>query len=939
MKGMNKSRIKSASMMTAVAATVMLALSGCNATGTETASSTKTAVEVNTKETSTLASVKYVRTVEGIDEYQMSNGMKILLYPDPAQPKTLVNITYRVGSVHENYGETGMAHLLEHMLFKGSTRYKDIDKEFNKRGMRVNATTWLDRTNYFELFEHNEENLEWALAMEADRMVNATFTADQLESEMTVVRNEMERGENNPFRILMARMDSTAYLWHNYANSTIGARSDVENFPFPKLRKFYDKHYRPDNAVLTVAGRFDKEKTLAMITKSFGKIAQPKQPIEELYTVEPTQDGDRVVNLRRVGDVPLVAAQYHVPSALHEDTPAVQVLTQILGDNARGRMQKALVEEGLASGQYTFSYLRKDPSSFMVLTQGLKGQEIEGLESAMLSQVEGIKDRKITAQEVEQAKATLLKETEEGLRNVTSVGMELSEFIAMGDYRYIFYFRDLVEKVTAEDVQRVAEKYLVKSNRTLGRFIPTKDPVRAEIDAAKDITDLLADYKGRAAIEAGEVYDNTVDNIKARLQEFTWNAGTTVSVYPKKLRGGEVRISMDFPVGNVDSLKGYEQDFQLMGGLLYSGNAKYSKEEIASKLDELKATVRISTRNLGTIKVSIQTVKDNLDATLAFVTEMLKTPKFEADELEIDRKAAITGLESNRNEPAAIAVDALQEAFNGYPKGHPLAHKTIDENISDLNKVTPKRLKKVYFDHLNVAAGHIGIVGDVDAEQISKNLENMLGSLVTKVKYKEIEPASKAPMGIDKWIETPDKANSSLFIAHRVELNKQHPDYHAALIANSIFGGSGFASRLMQRIRVKEGYSYGTGSGLQLEFDKEHGLYFMRAIAAPENMKKVVVAYKEEVEKAKTEGFTQKEVDDAIEGAIKQLGVTWSSDAYIAGLVAENKKLGRDLDWFKEYETKLRALTLEQVNDAFDKYIATDKLNVFVAGDFAKSAK
>jgi zinc protease len=231
---------------------------------------------------------------------------------------------------------------------------------------------------------------------------------------MTVVRNEMERGENNPFRILMARMDSTAYLWHNYANSTIGARSDVENFPFPKLRKFYDKHYRPDNAVLTVAGRFDKEKTLAMITKSFGKIAQPKQPIEELYTVEPTQDGDRVVNLRRVGDVPLVAAQYHVPSALHEDTPAVQVLTQILGDNARGRMQKALVEEGLASGQYTFSYLRKDPSSFMVLTQGLKGQEIEGLESAMLSQVEGIKDRKITAQEVEQAKATLLKETEEG---------------------------------------------------------------------------------------------------------------------------------------------------------------------------------------------------------------------------------------------------------------------------------------------------------------------------------------------------------------------------------------------------------------------------------------------------------------------------------------------------------------------------------------------
>lgn len=917
--------------MTLAASAVMLALSGC------AANDTNTSVVTNPKVTTDVAAIEYVRNVEGIDEYTLSNGMKVLLYPDPAQPKTLVNITYRVGSVHENYGETGMAHLLEHMLFKGSTSYKDIDKEFNKRGMRVNATTWLDRTNYFELFEANEENLEWALGMEADRMINATFTAKELESEMTVVRNEMERGENNPFRILMARMDSTAYLWHNYANSTIGARSDVENFPFEKLRGFYDKHYRPDNAVLTVAGRFDKEKTIKLIQEKFGVLAKPETSIEQLYTVEPTQDGERVVNLRRTGEVPLVAAQYHVPSALHADTPAIQVLTQILGDSARGRLQKTLVEKGLATGQWAFSYLQKQPSRLIIFTQGMKDQDITDLETGMLEQVEDISKLKVSEQEVEQAKATILKETEEGLRNVTSVGMELSEFIAMGDYRYIFYFRDLVEKVTAEDVQRVAEKYLVQSNRTLGRFIPTKDPVRAEVSKADDINNILADYKGREAIEAGEVYDNNVANIQARLKEYTWKEGTTVSVYPKKLRGGEVLINISLPTGTPESLKGFEQDFKLMGGLLYSGNAKYSKEQIASKMDELKATVNISSNTIGKVNVTIKAVKKNLDATINFVAEMLSTPTFAQEEVDIDRTAVITSKETQRNEPASIAVATLRKHINGHEQGHPLAFQTIDQEITGLNKVTPARLKKLHAAHLTFANGHIGVVGDVNAEQINAVLEAKFGTINGSAPYQKMESKFVDVQGVDSWIETPDKANSSLFIGHRLDLNKQHPDYYAALVANSIFGGSGFASRLMQRIRVKEGYSYGTGSGLQLDFNEPHGLYYMRAIAAPENMKKVVEAYKDEVRKAKTEGFTQKEVDDAIAGELKSLRVSWSSDGYIANLIAENKEIKRDLAWYTEFEKKLSEVTLEQANEAFKKYIATDGLNIFTAGDFAKS--
>ena len=918
---------KSKFAKTVIASAMFIALAGCSATQS---ASTPPEVAVSN------AKMEFVRSVEGIQEYTLANGMKVLLYPDSAQPKTLVNITYRVGSVHENYGETGMAHLLEHMLFKGSTSFKDIDKEFNKRGMRVNATTWLDRTNYFELFEYDEKNLEWALGMEADRMVNATFTKEQLESEMTVVRNEMERGENSPFRMLSSRLSSMAYLWHNYANSTIGARSDVENFPFEKLREFYARHYRPDNAVLTLAGRFDKEKAMALIEQTFGKLAQPETPIQPLYTVEPTQDGEREVNLRRTGDVPMIAATYHVPSALHEDTPALQVLAKVLSDSARGRLQKDMVETGLSTGAFAYSYLLKQPSTFTVLAQGSKGVNTEEMEQKLISMVEDLNSNTLSEEEVATAKAAILKETEESLRNVTGVGMELSEFIAMGDYRYIFYFRDLVEKVTAEDVQRVADQYFVASNRTLGRFIPTKDPVRAEISEAKDISEILADYKGRKAVEGGEVYDNSVDNVVARLQEFEWATGTQVSIYPKKLRAGEVHIAMTFPVGDVDSFKAYEADWSMLGGLLFSGSQKYSKEDIASKLDALKASVRISTGTVGEINVSVKAVKENLDETLNFVQEVMANPTFDEAEIEIDRKAMITSLEMNRSEPQSVAVRALSKSLDATEKGHPLAFKTIDEEIEGLNGVTQKRLMLLHKALFDTSNGFVSVVGDVDPATVSKALESRFASFKGTVDFTEMTDELNDVSGLDMWLETPDKANAQLYIAHVIDLNPQHPDYHAAFIANQIFGGSGFASRLMQRIRVKEGYSYGTGSGLSLQYDEERGMYYMSAIAAPENMKLVVEAYKEEVQKVLDNGFTEKEVADAIDGALKSQRVTWSSEAFIARMLNNNKQLDRNILWFKEYQDKLEQVDVASVNAAFAKHIARKDLNIFAAGDWAK---
>jgi zinc protease len=210
----------------------------------------------------------------------------------------------------EGYGETGMAHLLEHLMFKGSAGHPHIPQELTTHGASPNGTTWYDRTNYFETFSASDENLNWALSLESDRMINSFIDNKDLQSEFSVVRNEFESGENNPNRILQERVSATAYLWHNYGKSTIGSKEDIEKVPIENLKAFYKKYYQPDNAVLTVAGKFDEAKTLALVNQYFGPIPRPSRKLQEPYTVEPAQDGERLVELRRTGDLQLVSAAY-----------------------------------------------------------------------------------------------------------------------------------------------------------------------------------------------------------------------------------------------------------------------------------------------------------------------------------------------------------------------------------------------------------------------------------------------------------------------------------------------------------------------------------------------------------------------------------------------------------------------------------------------------
>jgi zinc protease len=355
-------------------------------------------------------SPKFVSNTEGLKEYTLSNGMKVVLIPDASQSNMVVNIIYNVGSKHEGYGEKGMAHLLEHMLFKSTKKLGDIKKQLSDKGGDANGTTWYDRTNYYEVFPSSDENLKWALEMEADRMINATILQTDLDKEFSVVRNEFEIGENSPGSILMERIVSTAYLWHNYGNSTIGSKEDIERVKAPTLRKFYEKHYQPDNATLVVAGKFDEKQALNYISQYFSVIPRPSRVLDQTYTVEPPQDGERFVELKRSGDSKIVGALYHTAPYADKDYAALDALSEILTSDPSGYLYKAMIDSHKAASIYSYQPTVRDAAYMYFGLEVPADKDVKAVENDFRGELEKVSAIKYTEQDVARAKAKILKQ-------------------------------------------------------------------------------------------------------------------------------------------------------------------------------------------------------------------------------------------------------------------------------------------------------------------------------------------------------------------------------------------------------------------------------------------------------------------------------------------------------------------------------------------------
>ncbi len=883
--------------------------------------------------------VARVASVEGITEYRLENGLRFLLFPDQSKQQITVNITYLVGSRHEGYGETGMAHLLEHLVFKGTPNHPDIPAELSERGAFPNGTTWFDRTNYFETFPATDENLEWALDLEADRMVNSFISAEDLESEMTVVRNEWESGENQPMGVLRKRVMSAAFDWHNYGNSTIGARSDLENVPIERLQAFYRKYYQPDNAVLVVAGRFEVERALELVAEKFGVIPRPDRTganrLFETYTAEPAQDGERTVTLERVGDTQYVMSVYHVPSGAHEQFAAVEVLTHILGVEPAGRLYRNLVEPGLAASAFSSSFQLNEPGVLTAAVEVRREDSLEAAADALFATFDELAAAPPTDEEVERAKRDYLSRIELAFNNPQRIALELSEWASMGDWRLFFLHRDRLEEVTAEGVHEVAQSYLLNSNRTVGYFRPTDEtPERAEIPAPPDVAALVADYAGREAVAEGEAFDPTPANIDRRTRLLTLPSGVKVALLPKETRGESVTVQLTFRHGTEDALMGRAVAGDLAGSMLMRGTKNRSRQEISDELDRLKAQGGVSGSALAT-SGSLTTVRENLVPVLRVAAEILQAPAFDAKEFDLLREERLAAIESQRSEPMVQVPQAMSRHFNPWPAEHPRYSPTFDEQIERLNAATVEEARAFWSSFYGAAGGTIAVVGDFDPEQVAGELEALFGDWEADEPYERVADPYRAVETVNVDLETPDKTNAMMMAVTTFPMRDDSEDYPALVMANYMLGGGFLSSRLATRIRQDEGLSYGVGSQIVAPPIDDGALFLTFAIFAPENADKVVAAFRDEMSKALEDGFTEEEFEAARRGYLDAQQNGRSQDRAVASLLNNNLFTGRTMEFTAAQERAIAELSLAEVNEALRKYISLDDISIFRGGDFA----
>jgi len=859
-----------------------------------------------------------------------------LLLPDATQNNVLVNIVYNVGSRNEGYGETGMAHLLEHMLFKGTKRIKEIKKAIADKGAEANGTTWYDRTNYYEVLPASDDNLKWALDMEADRMVNSLIAKEDLDKEFSVVRNEFEAGENYPQSILEERILSTMFLWHNYGKSTIGSKEDIEKVPVDNLKAFYKKYSQPDNATLIVAGKFDPLKTLSWINQYFSIIPRPQRTIQPTYTIEPVQDGERMVQLRRNGDVQYVGVGFHTPPYAHPDFAANTALIEILTNEPSGYLYKELIETKKATKVYGYAQVLQDPGFTYFGLEVPKDKDVKEARRTILDAFDRLDTTKFTEADLTRAKNAIIKENENLYNNTINFGINLTEMIGAGNYKLWFLNRDRIEHLTLADVNKVAKEYYKRSNRTYGVFIPDKTPDRTKVPGTPDIAAMTKDYKGKEIKELTETFEPTIENIKNKTVYGALSNGMRYAILRKPVKGDKIFGTVMLKMGDEQTLSGKNTVAYLTARMLKYGTTSRSRKDIADQLDKNKTTIDFY-GNTNTLYASVNTDKEHFTAAMDLLQDMLLHPSFdtkEYDKLILDAKA---DLENSISDPMSVASETLNKKLNLYPKGHPYYPQTSKEQLEDLKNITLDDIKSFYKKFYGASNGYASFVGTVDVKEAKDLLAKPFGEWNAKNTYKDIEEKYFDIKGTTEIVQIDDKTNAGLMGGINVRLTQKDPDFVPLMMANEMLGGGAFlSSRIPQRLRESEGMSYGAGSWYDANYRYPSGSLGFYAIFNPSFQSKLNGALSEEMQKAVDKGFSRNEWESALQSWLQQRKIYLDNNNYLASMLNNYMFDGKDLAFYTEVENKARKLKVEDINPVLKKYLDRSKLVLIYAGDFKK---
>jgi len=882
------------------------------------------------------ANVERLDSLGGITEYRLrSNGMKILLAPNRAAPVITFMVVYHVGSRNEAPGNTGSAHLLEHMIFNKSTAsfgkankkktFQEVLYEAGADFGSSNMTTWYDRmTGYSTL---PSDRLDLAMRIESDRLGRALILDEERRPEMSVVRNEYEIGENSPYNALDKAVTSAAIVAHPYHWDTIGFRSDIEGVTTETLREHYRHFFHPDNAEAILVGDFDTAAALRLFDREFGRFPKAKSPIPAVITQEPPQEGERRVLVRRPGQVGIVQISYMRPNSLHPDFIPLDVLSTILSSGVNSRLYQELVETGLATDIGSWNYTLRDPYPIVAQATIAPGTKHEAVEEAMKSALYRIGRDGVSLTELERAKNQLEVTVIRSRDGTYELASSLGEAVASANWKWFVDYVNLVKKVTPDDVKRVAATYLVPDHATVGWFVPPEEPKPAV--AKPNATKNAAKKKKSGAGGASEAASGS--GFAARTLRRVLPNGMIVDVVRNPavptvaLQGTVFAGRMDAPAGKIAVP-------QLTAMMLTRGTTSRDKRAIGAALDNVGARLSIGADAIEATIFGSGLSRD-VRLLLGILAEELRTPAFADSELaktKAEFRADVLRASDNTGQRARDRLTQLV-----YEDGHPFRAPGKDAMLASIDATTAADLRAFWRERYVGAGAVLTIVGDVDPEATASLVDSLFGAMPKGARPAYERPRTEPNAAVSTVETMKGKANMDFVLGHASSLRRTDPDYEAALIANSALGQSSLTSRIGKRVRDTEGLSY-TLFSRYLSTDYLDGVWLVDVAVAPQNLARALRSTKEEIDKYRREGITDAEVETQKSFFAGNYLVRLGTNAGVAAALCTAERFGFGPSYLDEFPKRIRAVTKTQVDAVIRTRLHPDKMHLIVAGDLTE---
>jgi zinc protease len=856
----------------------------------------------------------------------LPNGLKVLTKEVHAAPVVAFQVWYGVGSRNEHTGSTGVSHLLEHMMFKGTRRYQvgEIPRILSINGASFNAATYLDWTNYHETL--SSDRLEMAMQIESDRMTGSLIDARQLRSEMTVVRSELEGHENNPQDLLNQAVWAAAYEAHPYQWPVIGWRVDVENVPRDAIYQYYRRYYGPNNATVIIVGDFDSNRALALVRQYFGSIPRIPTP-PPVYTQEAPQRGERRVVVNRAGNLSHLQIVYHIPEGKHPDIYALDAVGQILSAGRSARLYQTLVETGQAVQAVAGDPTLRDPSLFLVRATPRPGVAVADLEKAVLAQLDRLKNEDVTDEELARVKNQIAADFVYQRDTVTQQAESLGYAETTTGWRYLETYLDHIRALKPADLRQVAQKYFTENNRTVGWFVPTSEPASpgagpvgeasARVEPAPPNARPIPLPRPSPALRPRARVTRTLleNGIVVIVSEN--HSNPTVALHGNMSTAGSARDPADRP--GLASIT---------AAMLNRGTERRSSLEIARELESVGASAAFNTQE-DALDFSGTALSKDLDRLLDVLADEMRHPVFPAAQLDRLRQQQLAALQQELENPSARARRAFLRVI--YPAGHPYRPASPEEREASLKAMTREEAASFYQGHYAPDHVILAIAGDLSTEQALAAVCRHFGDWARNPEAPHTLP-SNPPLQdrpVKQVIPMPDKAEVAVFYGFAGGVARTDPDFYAAQLMSTILGG-GLQSRLSRRIRDQQGLVYGVFS--YFDTGKVAGPFTVSLGTNPANTDRALASLEQEIRRIHAQGVTDRERQEALAYLTGFFPVRLESNAGLTQILLVAEYYGLGMDYIQKYARLYGAVTTDQVNEAARNHLHPDRASAVVAG-------